>query len=83
MNNDNQAQAAIIEAFESLALLQAPINSATVPDTAQAILLGKTQCNEVTERIYYQLNTMILNGMLVPTSDQVNTWKLRIVSHED
>ncbi|MEY2666173.1 MAG: hypothetical protein RLZZ384_344 [Pseudomonadota bacterium] len=75
MYNDKQAQDAIIEAFRELDSMQIPLNSITIPDTAKSILSQNTK-EKVDERIYNQINTMILNGTLVSTSNQVNTWKL-------
>ena len=75
MYNDKQAQDAIIEAFRELDSMQIPLNSITIPDTAKSILSQSTN-EKVDERIYNQINTMILNGTLVSTVNQVNTWKL-------
>lgn len=75
MYNDEQAQDAIIEAFRELDSMQIPLNSITIPDTAKSILSQSTN-EKVDERIYNQINTMILNGTLVSTVNQVNTWKL-------
>ncbi len=82
MYNDKQAQEAIIEAFRELTLMRIPLNSYNVPGAATAILSRKNQ-DDVAERIYYQINTMILNGMLTSTSDQTNTWNLTVLIHND
>ena len=82
MYSDKQAQEAIIEAFKELTLMRIPRNSYNVPGVATNILSRKAK-DKVAERIYYQINTMILNGMLVPTSDQINTWNLKVLSHDD
>ena len=75
MYNDEQTQDAIIEAFRELDSMQIPLNSITIPDTVKSILSQSTN-EKVDERIYNQINTMILNGTLVSTVNQVNTWKL-------
>ena len=56
--------------------MQIPFNSITVPDTAIAILTKKTNYDDASERIYNQINTMILNGKLKLSPGQIDTWDL-------
>jgi hypothetical protein len=76
MYNDKQAAECIIEACQTLATMQIPFNSITVPDTAIAILTKKTNYDDASERIYNQINTMILNGKLKLSPGQIDTWDL-------
>jgi hypothetical protein len=76
MNNDIQAEQCIVEACQMLATVQIPLNSITVPDTAIAILEKEINYDDASERIYNQINTMILNGKLKLSQSQTQTWDL-------
>ena len=74
MYNDKQAAECIIEACQTLATMQIPFNSITVPDTAIAILTKKTNYDDASERIYNQINTMIFKEKIKISSSQMHTW---------
>lgn len=74
MHNDKQAEQCIMDACQTLTAMQIPLNSVTVPDTAIAILTKITNYDDASERIYNQINTMILNEKLKLSSSQMHTW---------
>jgi hypothetical protein len=76
MYNDKQAEQCIVEACQTLTKMQIPLNSVTVPDTAIAILAKEINYDDASERIYNQINTMILNGKLKLSKSQMQTWDL-------
>ncbi len=76
MYNDKQAEECIVDACQTLITMQIPLNSVTVPDTAIAILAKQTTHDDAAERIYNQINTMILNGKLKLSQSQMHTWNL-------
>ena len=76
MYNDKQAEACIVEACQTLTTMQIPLNSITVPDTAITIFAEQTHYDDALERIYNQINTMVLNGKLQLSSSQMHTWDL-------
>jgi hypothetical protein len=77
MNDDKQAENCIVQACEELTDLGIPLNSITVPDKATAILYKKLKSENASERIYNQINTMIINGKLRLSSSQQHTWDLK------
>ncbi len=76
MNNDKQAEICIVQACQELIEIGIPLNSITVPDKATAILDKKLNSDDSSERIYTQINTMIINGKLRLSSSQQHTWDL-------
>jgi hypothetical protein len=77
MNDDKQAENCIVQACEELTDLGIPLNSITVPDKAAQILYQKLKSDEASERIYNQINTMIINGKLRLSPSQQHTWDLK------
>jgi hypothetical protein len=77
MNDDKQAEKCIVQACEELTDLGIPLNSITVPDKAAQILYQKLKSDEASERIYNQINTMIINGKLRLSPSQQHTWDLK------
>ena len=76
MNNDKQAEICIVQACQELIEIGIPLNSIIVPDKATAILDKKLNSDDSSERIYNQINTMIINGKLRLSSSQQHTWDL-------
>lgn len=76
MKNDKQAEECIVQAFQELTEIVIPLNSITVPDTVAALLHEQFSSDEASERIYNQINTMIINGKLRLCPNQQNTWDL-------
>ena len=76
MKNDVEAEKCIIEACRSLTEIQTPLNSKTVPNKAIAIFSEKIAHNNASERIYNQINTMIINGKLKSSAIDTHTWCL-------
>ncbi|MEN9897135.1 MAG: hypothetical protein RLZZ66_784 [Pseudomonadota bacterium] len=76
MKNDKQAEECIVQAFQELTEIGIPLNSITVPDTAAALLNEQFSSDDASERIYNQINTMIINGKLRLCPNQQNTWDL-------
>ena len=77
MNDDKQAENCIVQACEELTDLGIPLNSITVLDKAAQILYQKLKSDEASERIYNQINTMIINGKLRLSPSQQHTWDLK------
>ena len=76
MINDKQAEECLIQACQELNAIGIPLNSVTVPDTAVAILHKQLHSDDASERIYNQINTMIINGKLKLSSSQIHKWDL-------
>ena len=76
MYDDKKSEECIVEACQTLTTMQIPLNSITVPDTAIAVLAKQISYDDAAERIYNQINTMILNGKLQLSSSQIHTWNL-------
>ena len=64
MENDEQAESAILEAIRSLTEMHVQLNEVTVPMKAAAILQDIEPCENSLERIQSQLNRMLLRGRL-------------------
>ena len=64
MENDEQAESAILEAIRSLTEMHVQLNEVTVPMKAAAILQDIEPCENGLERIQSQLNRMLLRGRL-------------------
>jgi uncharacterized protein Yka (UPF0111/DUF47 family) len=64
MQNDEQAESAILEAIRSLTEMHVQLNEVTVPMKAAAILQDIEPCENALERIQSQLNRMLLRGRL-------------------
>jgi hypothetical protein len=64
MQNDEQAESAILEAILSLTEMHVQLNEVTVPMKAAAILQDIEPCENALERIQSQLNRMLLRGRL-------------------
>jgi uncharacterized protein Yka (UPF0111/DUF47 family) len=64
MENDEQAESAILEAIRSLTEMHVQLNEVTVPMKAAAILQDIEPCENALERIQSQLNRMLLRGRL-------------------
>jgi hypothetical protein len=64
MQNDEQAESAILEAIRSLTEMHVQLNEVTVPMKAAAILQDIEPCENALERIQSQLNGMLLRGRL-------------------
>ncbi len=64
MENDEQAESAILEAIRSLTEMHVQLNEVTVPMKAAAILQDIELCENSLERIQTQLNRMLLRGRL-------------------
>ena len=64
MQNDEQAESAILEAIRSLTEMYVQLNEVTVPMKAAAILQESTSCEDALERIQSQMNRMLLRGRL-------------------
>jgi uncharacterized protein Yka (UPF0111/DUF47 family) len=64
MENDEQAESAILEAIRSLKEMHVQLNEVTVPMKAAAILQDIEPCENSLERIQTQLNRMLLHGRL-------------------
>ena len=76
MNNDMQAERCIFKVCQMLTTVKIPLNSVTIPDTAIALLAKEINYYDASERIYNQINTMILNGKLKLSQNQTQTWDL-------
>ncbi len=64
MQNDEQAEKAILEAVRSLTEMHVQLNEVTVPMKAAAILQDSEHCDDAIERIKAQMNRMLLRGRL-------------------
>ena len=64
MQNDEQAEKAILEAVRTLTEMYVQLNDVTVPMKAAAILQDSELCDDALERIQSQMNRMLLRGRL-------------------
>ncbi|MCX7075243.1 MAG: hypothetical protein NTZ45_00495 [Methylococcales bacterium] len=64
MQNDEQAEKAILEAVRILTEMYVQLNEVTVPMKAAAILQDSEHCDDAIERIKAQMNRMLLRGRL-------------------
>ena len=64
MQNDEQAEKAILEAVRILTEMYVQLNEVTVPMKAAAILQDSEHCDDAIERIKSQMNRMLLRGRL-------------------
>jgi hypothetical protein len=64
MQNDEQAEKAILEAVRTLTEMYVQLNEVTVPMKAAAILQDSELCDDALERIQSQMNRMLLRGRL-------------------
>ena len=64
MQNDEQAEKAILEAVRILTEMYVQLNEVTVPMKAAAILQDSEPCEDALERIQSQMNRMLLRGRL-------------------
>ena len=64
MQNDEQAEQAILEAVRLLTEMYVQLNEVTVPMKAAAILQDSELCDDALERIQSQMNRMLLRGRL-------------------
>ena len=62
MQNDEQAEQAILEAVRLLTEMHVQLNEVTVPMKAAAILQDGESCKDALERIQSQMNRMLLRG---------------------
>ena len=76
MKNDVEAEKCIIEACRLLTEIHIPLNSTTVPNKAIAIFYKNNGCDNTSERIYNQINTMIINGKLKQSTVDFKAWSL-------
>lgn len=76
MHNDKQAEECIVEACRLLSAMQIPLNSITVPDKAITLFNNKFHRADASERIYNQINTMVINKKLQLSISQMHAWTL-------